>query len=73
MDKASLDDVEGIPHIDFNIDLKDLVFDKKIGSGAFGEVWKASYFGTDVAVKKMLDTNDRWVSKLIKREIHALR
>lgn len=55
------------------VDLKDIIFEKKIGTGAFGEVWKANYFGTDVAVKKMLDPNDRWISKLIEREIHALR
>lgn len=67
------DDIEGLPHVDFNIDLNELIFEKKIGTGAFGEVWKASYLGTEVAVKKMFDSTDSWTSKLIKREIKALR
>ena len=39
----------------FLIDRKDLKFEKQLGKGNFGEVWKAKYKGnTDVAVKMTL-------------------
>lgn len=37
---------------------KDLIFQKKIGQGAFGVVWKAEYNRTPVAVKKLLFGQD---------------
>lgn len=70
---ALVEDVEGLPKVDVNIPLSDLVFEKKISKGGFGEVWKASYFGTDVAVKKMLRPDDSFIMRLIQREIAALK
>jgi serine/threonine protein kinase len=31
-----------------------LRFEKKIGSGGFGEVWKGEWIGTTVAIKKIM-------------------
>ena len=38
----------------FNIQYNELTFEKKIGAGAFGEVWKGEWAGTNVAIKKIL-------------------
>jgi len=38
----------------FSIAYSEIKFTKKIGAGAFGEVWKGEWAGTDVAVKKIL-------------------
>lgn len=74
MSLIGLGDTDGVPRVDeITIPFSDIQFEKKIGKGAFGEVWKAQYLGTDVAVKKMFQPEDAWVRKLIKREIEALR
>jgi serine/threonine protein kinase len=74
MSELKLGDADGVPRVDeITIPFGDIQFEKKIGKGAFGEVWKAQYLGTDVAVKKMFQPEDAWVRKLIKREIEALR
>lgn len=70
---ALVEEVEGLPKVDVNIPLEDLDLEKKISKGGFGEVWKASYFGTDVAVKKMLRPDDSFLLRLIQREISALK
>lgn len=66
-----MDITEGLPTIDHNIPLSDLIFEKKIGKGGFGQVWKANYFGTDVAVKKIHKAKDNLHQRLIQREIIA--
>lgn len=70
---ALVEEIEGLPKVDVNIPLSDLIFEKKISKGGFGEVWKASYFGTDVAVKKMLRPDDSFIMRLIQRELSALK
>lgn len=68
-----VEDIQGLPKVDINIRLSDLQFEKKISKGGFGEVWKASYLGTDVAVKRMLRPDDAFVMRLIQREISAMK
>ena len=41
----------------FNITFNEIKFDKKIGVGGFGEVWKGEWAGTPVAIKKILKTD----------------
>ena len=57
----------------FNIDFNDLGDLKRIGGGNFGQVWKANYFGTKVAVKQLLDIDDADMHKYITREMLTLR
>lgn len=57
----------------FNIDFNDLSDLKRIGGGNFGQVWKANYFGTKVAVKQLLDVDDADMHKYITREMLTLR
>lgn len=38
----------------FLVDKDDIQFDKKIGDGVYGSVWKGTYHGTDVAMKVFL-------------------
>ena len=38
----------------FGIQYSELVFEKKLAAGAFGEVWKGDWVGTPVAIKKIL-------------------
>jgi len=38
----------------FLVDKDDIQFDKKIGEGVYGSVWKGTYHGTDVAMKVFL-------------------
>lgn len=67
------EDIQGMPKVDINIRLSDLQFEKKISKGGFGEVWKASYLGTDVAVKRMFKPEDAFIMRLIQREISAMK
>eukprot|EP01100_Stratorugosa_tubuloviscum_P001256 TRINITY_DN1278_c1_g3_i1.p1 TRINITY_DN1278_c1_g3~~TRINITY_DN1278_c1_g3_i1.p1 ORF type:complete len:386 (-),score=196.22 TRINITY_DN1278_c1_g3_i1:17-1174(-) len=57
----------------FNIDFKDLENVKTIGSGNFGQVSKGLYLGTEVAIKQLLDVDDRDMHKYIEREMSNLR
>eukprot|EP00010_Vexillifera_abyssalis_P003698 CAMPEP_0201553242 /NCGR_PEP_ID=MMETSP0173_2-20130828/19526_1 /ASSEMBLY_ACC=CAM_ASM_000268 /TAXON_ID=218659 /ORGANISM="Vexillifera sp., Strain DIVA3 564/2" /LENGTH=927 /DNA_ID=CAMNT_0047963879 /DNA_START=36 /DNA_END=2819 /DNA_ORIENTATION=- len=57
----------------FNIDFNDLEDLQKIGGGNFGAVWKSMYFGTEVAVKQLLDIDDEDMHKYITREMLTLR
>lgn len=41
--------------------------------GNFGRIFKASYFGTSVAVKQLLDVDDEDMHKYIIREMLTLR
>mmetsp|Transcript_8420 Transcript_8420/g.23739 ORF Transcript_8420/g.23739 Transcript_8420/m.23739 type:complete len:931 (+) Transcript_8420:88-2880(+) len=57
----------------FNVKINDLKGLKKIGEGNFGRIWKATYFGTKVAVKQLLDVDDQDMHKYIVREMMTLR
>jgi len=57
----------------FNIDFKDLENVKQIGGGNFGQVSKGTYFGTEVAIKQLLDVDDKDMHKYIEREMATLR
>jgi hypothetical protein len=68
--KTALEATElwSIPFKDIQIN-----FDELIGIGAFGNVFKGKYFGTDVAVKEMLNADVEAVQNLIVREIETLK
>ena len=51
----------------------DLVFEKKIGKGNFGEVWKGTYKHLDVAIKKLYFVDDELMQTYIEREMVTLR
>jgi LIM domain kinase 1 len=57
----------------FNIDYKDLENVQQIGGGNFGQVSKGTYFGTEVAIKQLLDVDDKDMHKYIEREMATLR
>jgi len=50
-----------------------IVFGKRVGTGAFGEVLKATYQGTDVAVKRLrLDPSQPQAAEDFRRELRVL-
>jgi len=57
----------------FNIDFRDLENTKEIGGGNFGQVSRGTYFGTEVAIKQLLDVDDKDMHKYIEREMSTLR
>jgi len=68
----------GEPKLNFdeiwNIRLDDLRFEQEIGKGAFGQVFRASYYGTTVAVKKIIfDPEDADIKKFLIREVQMLK
>ncbi|KII83851.1 hypothetical protein PLICRDRAFT_47044 [Plicaturopsis crispa FD-325 SS-3] len=46
---------------------------KKLGSGSFGNVYKASYLGIDVAIKEVLPSNEYDVAKYFEREWRLMK
>jgi len=57
----------------WDINYSDLENMKDLSAGNFGVVYKAQYFGTDVAVKKLLDVDDTFMHKYIEREMAILK
>eukprot|EP01103_Thecamoeba_quadrilineata_P003312 TRINITY_DN130_c0_g2_i1.p1 TRINITY_DN130_c0_g2~~TRINITY_DN130_c0_g2_i1.p1 ORF type:complete len:349 (+),score=82.07 TRINITY_DN130_c0_g2_i1:59-1105(+) len=57
----------------FNIDYKDLENVTELGGGNFGQVFRGTYFGTEVAIKQLLDVDDKDMHKYIEREMATLR
>jgi hypothetical protein len=47
-------DEQGLPTEELdNIEFSDLVIEKEIGKGSYGTVYKAHFFGVEVAVKQI--------------------
>jgi len=69
------EDEGAIGNISWEVDFKDLVFseDDGFGSGSFGCVFRGLYFGTDVAIKKLIYPEDMDIQKYIDREMEVLR
>ena len=58
----------------WEIDFSKLRFLKKIGTGNFGEVWKGTWVGSEVAIKTVLETvavNDEFMKRFVD-EIHLM-
>lgn len=52
---------QGLPTEELdNIEFSDIVIEKEIGKGSYGTVYKATFFGVEVAVKQI-----KYVSKII--------
>jgi hypothetical protein len=47
-----------LDYLNFLLNEKDIQFEFKIGEGSYGEVWKGTLWGKDVAIKKL---KSRWV------------
>jgi len=56
----------------WKVNFEDLDFGERIGKGNFGEVYKGSYLGTDVAIKKLFFVDDDFMQKYIEREMDTL-
>jgi len=57
----------------WNIHGKDLVLEKKLGAGGQGEVWRASWGPTKVAVKMLLASADEYNQKDFANEVEFLQ
>ena len=68
MDDGLIENFEEV----WTIDLEEIEFGDAIGRGAFGEVFKGEYFGTEVAVKKLcyMEEDDELY---FRREVSALK
>eukprot|EP00004_Rigifila_ramosa_P013205 TRINITY_DN2912_c0_g1_i1.p1 TRINITY_DN2912_c0_g1~~TRINITY_DN2912_c0_g1_i1.p1 ORF type:complete len:429 (-),score=118.27 TRINITY_DN2912_c0_g1_i1:238-1497(-) len=65
---------EALEGLDDYIDFEDLEWQgKTLGKGQFGEVMRASLYGTDVAVKRMFQNDDPEDQKYIARELKVLQ
>lgn len=57
----------------WDINFNDLENLQDLSSGNFGKVYRGTYFGTEVAVKKLLDIDDEFMHKYIEREMAILK
>lgn len=57
----------------WDIPFEDLQFKETIGKGSFGSVFKGSYLGVDVAIKKIEKADDPEYLKYIDREVSMLQ
>jgi serine/threonine protein kinase len=57
----------------WDINFNDLENLQDLSSGNFGKVYRGTYFGTEVAVKKLLDIEDEFMHKYIEREMAILK
>ncbi len=56
----------------WKVNFDDLDLAERIGKGNFGEVYKGTYLGTDVAIKKLFYVDDDFMQKYIEREMDTL-
>jgi serine/threonine protein kinase len=56
----------------WNINYEDLVFEEEIGKGGFGSVYKGEYFGTPVAIKRVVEEDPDGLLYL-EREVNVLK
>ena len=56
----------------WKLDFEQIKLDERIGRGNFGEVYKGTYVGSDVAVKKLYFVDDDFMQKYIEREMDTL-
>ena len=56
----------------WKVNFDDLDLGERIGKGNFGEVYKGTYLGTDVAIKKLFFVDDDFMQKYIEREMDTL-
>lgn len=56
----------------WKVDFNNLDLGERIGKGNFGEVYKGTYLGTDVAIKKLFFVDDDFMQKYIEREMDTL-
>jgi len=49
----------------WKIPFQELEFGERIGKGNFGEVYKGTYLGTDVAIKRLFFVADDFMQKYI--------
>eukprot|EP01088_Endostelium_zonatum_P006411 TRINITY_DN18536_c0_g1_i1.p1 TRINITY_DN18536_c0_g1~~TRINITY_DN18536_c0_g1_i1.p1 ORF type:complete len:450 (-),score=102.93 TRINITY_DN18536_c0_g1_i1:96-1412(-) len=70
MDEGLISNIQDAWYIKY----EDLVFEKEIGRGAFGAVFKGNYLGTDVAIKKVFELEDDPDAMIyIEREVNVLQ
>lgn len=55
------------------ISLDELEFEKRVGKGKFGEVWKGDWLGIDIAIKRLYFVDEDFMKKYINRETSMLK
>lgn len=56
----------------WSVNLDDVEIERQIGQGSFGKVYVGTYFGTKVAIKKIIVKDEREMT-LIRREVDMLK
>lgn len=65
--------IQGPGENPWDVNFEDLENLRDLSSGNFGKVFRGTYFGTEVAVKKLLDVDDEFMHKYIEREMAILK